>query len=434
MHAHVQSRDEVSVPPQPAADADCVKRASAATDAPIVTPSPIIALAPNSWVGPWTGRQQLLSRLANRGWPVVYSTGALSVYDRHSPKWCEASIFAGTSVMNGVNVEAAGRLLVRWPRFRFWDQRIVKAHARSLLRIARSLGDRRPVLFLFHPKFVSYADAVPDLPLVYHAFDTYAGLPGWTGELAGAEAELVERASVILASSDGIGADLPGTGPARYHLLENGADVEMFSSGSSNACPADLARIPHPRIGYVGRVTSKLNFALMAELAIARADWQWVFVGPVVLPKDHSVEMGAVARVGLESLRRLPNVHFLGEKLPIELPAYVAHMEVNTLCYRLEGGWWVNCYPLKLHEYLASGRPVVSTPLNVVRPFAAVVALAESRCEWISALASAIDAGGVGSVHSRIEVASRNSWDRRVDVLEHRLLQPPQLTSHDSRT
>jgi hypothetical protein len=87
-------------------------------------------------------------------------------------------------------------------------------------------------------------------------------------------------------------------------------------------------------------------------------------------------------------------------------------MNVNTLCYRTDpGGWWTDLSPLKLHEYLAVGLPVVAAALEVLNPLRHVVAIANSQDEWIDALTHAIDGRGVGTSEQRQEVAFANRWE-----------------------
>jgi hypothetical protein len=87
------------------------------------------------------------------------------------------------------------------------------------------------------------------------------------------------------------------------------------------------------------------------------------------------------------------------------------------MCYRTDpGGWWVAIYPLKLHEYLAVGRPVVSADLEAVRPFMSVLSIAVTVDEWISAIEQALDEEP-SMVEARRTVARANTWDDRVDQL-----------------
>jgi hypothetical protein len=95
-------------------------------------------------------------------------------------------------------------------------------------------------------------------------------------------------------------------------------------------------------------------------------------------------------------------------------------MDVNTLCYRHEPGrWWTAIYPLKLHEYLAVGQPVVATDLETLRPFSSVLAIARSPQEWLAAITAALQSGGVGTKQKRQAVALANTWECRIDQLVH---------------
>jgi hypothetical protein len=94
-------------------------------------------------------------------------------------------------------------------------------------------------------------------------------------------------------------------------------------------------------------------------------------------------------------------------------------MDVNVMCYRLADDLWVDAiYPLKLHEYLAAGRPVVSADVASVRPFSDVVAIAHDTGQWESAIEMALSGGGCGTTASRRAIAAANSWAARVSELE----------------
>ena len=92
------------------------------------------------------------------------------------------------------------------------------------------------------------------------------------------------------------------------------------------------------------------------------------------------------------------------------------------MCYRTEGGWWVAGYPLKMHEYLAGGGPIISSDLSAVRPFSQVIDIAHTPDEWTAAIERALTSGGVGTPEQRRAVAHENTWDQRVDQLEEWLL------------
>ena len=87
--------------------------------------------------------------------------------------------------------------------------------------------------------------------------------------------------------------------------------------------------------------------------------------------------------------------------------------------YRTDGdGWWRDIYPLKLHECLATGRPLLSADVPAVREFADVVGICRTDSEWISAVDAAVAGCDTGSALARIAVARANTWDSRVDRIE----------------
>lgn len=370
------------------------------------------------WQDPWMNRQQLLSRLGRRGWRVVYSTGALNIWERNTDTWRSAPLFARQHDMDGVRVDLAGRSLPVWPSRPRYSAWAIARYCASLQRRAATARHKDAIVYLFWPKFLPYALAVGYKHLVYHAVDSYAGMPGWNTELENLEKEAVARADLLIGTTEQALARLPPGGSAPRHVLPNGADVMAYARGPDLPCPEDLARIPQPRICYAGNLNRKVDFNLIAAIAHARPVWHWVIVGPTIEGMGHPSRDPMIAE-GYTACCRLPNVHFLGCKTVAELPAYMGHADANVMCYRSDdGGWWSSGYPLKLHEYLACGMPVISAPLTAVQPFAHVVDLASSVDEWLAALERALYHGGVGTPEQRRAVANENTWDMRVDRIE----------------
>src|SRR4029453_7545998 len=105
--------------------------------------------------------------------------------------------------------------------------------------------------------------------------------------------------------------------------VPNGVDYEAFATPHNE--PGDLARIPHPRIGYVGRIKRQLDLGLLRNLAKRHPSWSFVLVGPVENLGENENSM--------RELRELSNIHLLGPKPVQQLPAYTQHLDVCMLCY-----------------------------------------------------------------------------------------------------
>lgn len=372
----------------------------------------IVALAQDDWHGPWMNRQQLLSRLADRH-DIVYSQGPFKMWERGSAPWQAAPWLAGWQRADGVLIDRPGRLPMRWPRFAAIDRAVARAAAN---RWRRALPADQPlVAYLFNPEFGVFLDHLSPDHVVFHAHDRYNGFPGWTPADEATLRDLTARADLVTAPAPSIAAPIQGYRDEPIRILGNGADVEAFAAVADDPHrnePSSLAGVPHPRIGYVGNLNTKVDFALIAELAAREPDWQFVFVGRRGYFDEHS-------RAGMERCETLTNVHFLGHQPHQMLPNFNAAMDVNMMCYRVDDGIWaVDGYPLKLHEYLATARPVVASDLVVLRDFVDVLRIAHGVDDWHAAIADALDQGGVGNVESRRAVARQNSWGQRVADLD----------------
>lgn len=368
----------------------------------------IIAMAPNEWDGPWMNRQQLLSRLGAQH-NIIYSNGLWAVWDRNQAEWKAASVRGNFRSQDQVLVDSPPKFLLRWPRFSLLDNMAIRMAVRRW-RCAHGSGKNSPrVAYLFHPLFYPYVKKIQPDFVVYHAYDMFSLTPGWSPELDEQQRKLLEMADLVVASSETIAKELAAISGKAVEMLPNGADFDVFyrASTGSYAEPDDLAGITHPRIGYVGNLNLKVDFPLVASLAKNHQNWNFVFVGGAGKFDSHTQN-------GFDECSMLKNVHFLGAKNYREIPRYASNMDVNIMCYRVDKNIWASGgYPLKLHEYLATGKPVISSKISSVIPFASHVAIARTSNEWSDLIEAALQGNGVGNIEHRRAVAKENSWDVR---------------------
>jgi len=182
----------------------------------------------------------------------------------------------------------------------------------------------------------------------------------------------------------------------------NGVDYEAYAKPVPE--PADLAAIPHPRIGYTGFLKKQLDWELLLSLSGRHANWSFIFVGP----QHQHPEM----RPFIEQLSKRRNVHFLGAKPTEILAGYPQHFDVSIMPYRLDG-YTRYIYPLKLHEYLAAGPPVVGAQVPALEEFSDVIALPRNEQEWSVALSEALgpEANSGQRRAARQAVARQYDWD-----------------------
>ena len=248
---------------------------------------------------------------------------------------------------------------------------------------------------------------------MYDCLDDFAAFHPDGARIAETEARLATRADVVFASAEVLEERMRRLN-ARTVRLPNGADGDHFAPGRAAALPvpSDVAHIPRPVLGYVGEMARWFDAELVQALARHDPSWQIVLIGPV-----HGD--------GIAPLRELPNVHYLGPRPYRDLPAYLHRFDVCLLPFRVDR-LTAAVDPVKLYEYLAAGKPVVSTPLPEASRRGDVVTVAD-RAAFPAAVATALrQAADPAGVARRVAVARENSWDRRVaDALGALGVEPP---------
>ena len=335
----------------------------------------VLALVPDSFNEPWQSRHQILTRL---------SSYFHVVWVEPTPHWRDMLRRPQRSPVPP-HRDRGGFVIYRpapWLSHLHRPAALARRLERVRLGQARQLlverGCRKIVLSLWRPSFDVALRLVPHDLAAYHIDDDYTF--SMTGETPSdpREVQLIAAVDVVSVHSRGL-LRRKGNINGRTVFLPNGVDYTTYATLRQE--PADLAAIPHPRIGYTGVLKPQLDWDLLRDLVSTHAEWQFVFVGP-----HHSdATVGPLVR----TLARKPNVHFLGVKEVDELAAYPQHFDVCIMPYRMNA--YADCiYPLKLHEYLAAGPPVIGTPILTLKEFSDVVILATSREEWSAAIEAAL--------------------------------------------
>jgi UDP-galactopyranose mutase len=218
------------------------------------------------------------------------------------------------------------------------------------------------------------------------------------------EAELFRRADLVFTGGQSL-YEAKRDQHANVYAFPSSIDRAHFAQARNIMTdPADQARIPHPRMGFFGVVDERFDIELLDAVSEARPDWNFVIIGPVV-------------KINEADLPRRPNIHYLGSKSYKELPAYLAGWDVAALLFaRNDSTRFIS--PTKTPEYLAAGRPVVSTSIrDVVRPYGklGLVRIADDAAEFVKAAAEigmderTDDAAWLARVD---EFLAKISWDR----------------------
>jgi UDP-galactopyranose mutase len=254
-------------------------------------------------------------------------------------------------------------------------------------RAMRSLVDqvlcdadvRQIVLWYYTPMALAFTDHLTPAAIVYDCMDELSAFKDAPAQLKELESDLMRRASVVFTGGQSLYEAKRHAHP-NIHPFPSSVDVEHFARARRIAAePPDQSHIPHPRLGFFGVIDERLDVGLVEGIAAARPDWHLILIGPVV-------------KIDPSMLPQRPNVHYLGARKYDELPAYVGGWDVALLPFaRNAATRFIS--PTKTPEYMAAGKPVVSTSIrDVVRPYGLerLVRIADDVPAFVRACAAAM--------------------------------------------
>ena len=256
------------------------------------------------------------------------------------------------------------------------------------------------VLWYYTPMALAFTEHLRPAATVYDCMDELSAFRGAPTVLTQWEGRLMARADLVLTGGQSL-YEAKRHQHHNIHPFPSSVDVEHFAQARHiDAEPVDQAGIPRPRLGFFGVIDERMDLDLIGGVAAARPDWQIVMLGPVV-------------KIDQASLPQHPNIHYLGSKQYKELPRYVAGWDVALLPFaRNDATRYIS--PTKTPEYMAAGRPVVSTSIrDVVRPYAqqGLVRIADDAPAFVRACADAMAEDPVQRQTRDEAFLRQTSWD-----------------------
>ncbi len=282
-------------------------------------------------------------------------------------------------------------------------------------------GTRDYSIWFYTPMALPLIDALAPRVVIYDCMDELASFLNAPRQLAQRERALLKRADLVFTGGISLYRAKRDKHPA-VHCFPSSVDAQHFAQTSGES-HVDQMLIPRPRLGFFGVIDERIDFSLLERIADARPSWHLVLVGPV-------------AKIAHDSLPRRPNIHYLGQREYRELPAFVAGWDVCLMPFALnEATRFIS--PTKTLEYLAAGKPVVSTPIaDVVESYADVVQIAKDAQDFISAC-EAVFAELPNEREKRLRAAAlrveQTSWDATVEKM-HLLIQDAWTSQPSSQT
>jgi UDP-galactopyranose mutase len=276
------------------------------------------------------------------------------------------------------------------------------------------------LLWYYTPMAMSFTDHLTPIAIVYDCMDELSAFKGAAAELKQREAMLMRRASLVLTG----GQSLYEAKRAQHHNIHpfpSSVDVKHFAQARTiTVDPPDQAPIAHPRLGFFGVIDERMDLDLLRGVAEARPAWQVVMIGPVV-------------KIDPATLPSCANIHYLGPKTYDQLPSYIAGWDVALLPFaRNEATRFIS--PTKTPEYMAAGKPVVSTSIrDVVRPYGQqeLVRIADAVPTFVTACEAALAEDASARLTRADAFLRQMSWDgtwNRINVLVETALVSAEVT------
>jgi glycosyltransferase involved in cell wall biosynthesis len=293
----------------------------------------------------------------------------------------------------------------------FFGSGAARAVNRKLLavqigRLARLGGLSRPILWIAIPTAAEMIGQFDERLVIYQVSDKYdANMMDHATDqvtIRNLHNRAIDNADLVFYSGQKLLAEAE-QGRERSFLLEQAVDFEHWSPvGAGNLEVADaVARIPRPRLGYFGAVEPWLiDQNLIRRAARERPAWQWIFIGN----KSRGVEIEA-----------LPNTHFLAPVPYQELPRYAAGFDVCVLPWDTAHSFTSYGSAIKVREYLATGLPVVISPLPEYESMAHVLRIARSYDDWVRLVEEALNEKDPAAARARQSAVSNGTWDARAE-------------------
>jgi glycosyltransferase involved in cell wall biosynthesis len=268
-----------------------------------------------------------------------------------------------------------------------------------------------PIQWFYSPMAAPYfLDAFDTAATVYDCMDELAQFRFAPPSLREREQLLISRADVVFTGGYQL-FQSKSLYHSNVHFYGCGVDAEHFSRARwpETEVPADMAKLSRPIFGYFGVIDERLDYAMLAQIAQEMPDASIVMVGPF-------------AKVEQDSLPNFPNMHWLGQRAYTDLPALVKAFDVCLMPFALnEATQYIN--PTKTLEYMAAGKPVVSTAVpDVLHHFTPIVDVALTAEEFIAAIQRAARSPRADLIEQGIDRAHRASWDSIVSAMRGHML------------
>lgn len=365
----------------------------------------IICISDVDWDGHLVAEQQIMSRFAgkNRVLYLEQKSTFLSFSHEHPltekiKRW-----------VHGIRQEsenlfvASPPILIPFKYYKYISLINGYFYRKWLVNIIKKLEFTDSIIITFEPDSAAIIDKIPAKLKIYYGYDDHIlnNKCWWNPniKIKEREIELIKKVDIVFILTQSLCDRYKSYNPNMY-VIHNGVDVDIFLRCSEDI-PEDIKEIPHPIIGFLGMIDQRFDAELVNMLAEEISHASVVLVGPVNTNNHFFVQ-----------LMKQANVFFLGPKVKKEFANYIRCMDVCLIPHKPK--YMKNILSLKLYEYTALGKPIVSTSNFELEAYPEFVKIGHNTNEFIKHVRNALEENNDEMVRKRIDFAGKNTWDNRV--------------------
>lgn len=265
--------------------------------------------------------------------------------------------------------------------------------------------DNKPIGWFYSPSFCKVLEGISFSTIIYDCMDELSLFKGTPNQFIAQEIELLNKAEVVYTGGKSL-FEAKSILHSNVYCFPSSVDIEHFSiTGNGIVIPTDLNSIPLPIIGYMGVLDERLDLELIENTASALPECSFVFIGPIVKIKE-------------DELPRLSNIHYLGIKPYKELPFYLKRFDIAMLPFALNDSTKFSS-PTKTLEYMAAGKPIISTEItDVVRDYSHCVRFISNADGFVSQIKKLLGKKVRPVNHLYELILKRTSWNNTVDQMK----------------
>jgi len=376
----------------------------------------IICISSIDWDFIWQGHQEIMTRLARQGNRVLFieNTGVRVPNIRdigrikkrllnwksgvHGIRKVEDRLYVYSPLVLPFPYLRIARFLNKWLMFSV------------LFKWLKAVGFSEPIVWTFLPTGLSLdiIGGIDPKILIYYCIDSFEASSKNARKIKNTEKRILEKTDLVFATSQELINHCKAYNDNVW-FFPFGVSIDNFMSvhNSQELPPKDIRNIRRPIAGYVGGIHKWIDFDLVKYIATHNKDTSFVFCGPI--------------QTDIDKVKDCPNVVFLGQKSPQELPFYVKEFDVALIPYRITD-YTRNVYPTKLNEYLSLGKRVISTSLPEVIRFnnenSGIVDVAASEKMFSDRIGEALKKPlDEDETDALISVAKMNSWGEKLESM-----------------